>query len=174
MTNDDLGEDLLFDPNSAGEIKIIRTIENVEIELVKGGKYPLKAHKEDAAYDLHARIEWGLKVNVINPMEILVIPVGFKMKIPVGYKANILPRSGLAYRHGITILNSPGTIDAGYRDEVKVILINLGSEPHTIADGDRIAQMDFQKVLSLKIKEVEKLSPDDHDRKGGLGSTGDK
>src|SRR4051812_28056115 len=78
---------------------------------------------------------------VIDPLQRVLIPTGLYIELPANYEAQIRPRSGLAYKHGITVLNSPGTIDADYRGEIKVLLINLGSEPFTVQHGDRIAQM---------------------------------
>ena len=93
------------------------------------------------------------------------------MALPVGYEVQVRPRSGLAIQHGITCLNSPGTIDADYRGEVKVILINLGQEPFVINQGDRIAQMVLQRVPRLAVEEVQELSHSPRGE-GGFGSTG--
>lgn len=93
------------------------------------------------------------------------------MSIPEGYEAEIRPRSGLAHKFGITILNSPGTIDSDYRGEIKILLINLGKEPYTIRKGDRIAQMVFKRVIKADWIEVEKL-PQTGRGEGGFGSTG--
>ena len=100
-----------------------------------------------------------------------LVPCGFKMALPVGYEVQVRPRSGLAIQHGITCLNSPGTIDADYRGEVKVILINLGQEPFVINQGDRIAQMVLQRVPRLAVEEVQELSHSPRGE-GGFGSTG--
>lgn len=107
----------------------------------------------------------------LQPGERVLIPTGFAMALPAGYEAQIRPRSGLALRDGITMLNSPGTIDADYRGEVKVIAINHGSEPWTVRHGDRMAQMVISTVPAVQIQEVERL--DETDRgEGGFGSTG--
>ena len=108
---------------------------------------------------------------VLAPSERALVPTGFAMALPAGYEAQIRPRSGLAYKHGITCLNTPGTIDADYRGEVKVLLINHGSEPFTITRGERIAQMVIAPITQPNFVRVETL--DDTARgEGGFGSTG--
>ena len=105
------------------------------------------------------------------PGEIALIPTGFAMALPDGFEAQIRPRSGLAVRHGITVVNAPGTIDADYRGEVCVALINLGPNPYTLHRGDRIAQMVVQRVCRVRIEAVQGL--DDTERSGGgFGHTG--
>ena len=108
----------------------------VKIKLETGCEtfFPKKAHIDDAGYDLYSRIDVELA-----PISGTAVPVGFAMELPSGYEAQIRPRSGLAAKHHITVTNSPGTVDANYRGEVKAILYNLGKEPFTIKRGDRIA-----------------------------------
>ena len=108
---------------------------------------------------------------VLNPGERYLVPAGFHMALPPGYEAQVRPRSGLAVKHGITVVNAPGTIDADYRGEVKVILANLGKEPFTINRGDRIAQMVIQPILQADLKTVDEL-PDSKRGHGGFGHTG--
>jgi dUTP pyrophosphatase len=108
---------------------------------------------------------------VLQPSERGLVPTGLFVEIPLGYEIQIRPRSGLAIKQGITCLNSPGTIDADYRGEIKVILINLSNEPQTINPGDRIAQMVVQKVELVQWVAVEELSDSDRGT-GGFGSTG--
>ncbi len=121
-----------------------------------------------AGMDICAAVE---KPQIINPGEIFLAPTGFKMAIPKGFEAQIRPRSGLAVKYGIGLINSPGTIDSDYRGEVKIPLINLGKEPFTINRGDRIAQMVIQKVWQLKAELVKNL--DNTGRgSGGFGHTG--
>lgn len=108
---------------------------------------------------------------VLQPMETKAISTGFAMAIPKGYEAQIRPRSGLAFKYGVTVLNTPGTIDADYRGEVKVILINLGKQPFVIKIGDRIAQMVIAAVTYFPIDIVVELSDTDRGD-GGFGSTG--
>ncbi len=107
----------------------------------------------------------------IEPHGMALVPTGFAMALPVNYEAQIRPRSGLAIKHGITIVNAPGTIDSDYRGEVKVGLINLGHESYTIRRGDRIAQMIIQRVHQAAIREVHELDRTERDA-GGFGSTG--
>ena len=108
---------------------------------------------------------------VIQPGERVLVPTGFSVALPKGYELQVRPRSGLAVKYGITILNSPGTIDADYRGEVKIALINLGQEPFTINRGDRIAQLVIAPVIQAVFKEVTAL--DETDRNvGGFGHTG--
>jgi dUTP pyrophosphatase len=121
-----------------------------------------------AGFDLHAAVAEPV---TLAPGERALIPTGFAMAMPRELEAQIRPRSGLAYKHGITCLNSPGTIDADYRGEVKVLLINHGREPFTIRRGERIAQMVFQVVPQVRIEEVAELSETVRGE-GGFGHTG--
>ncbi|MEM6312494.1 MAG: dUTP diphosphatase [Planctomycetota bacterium] len=109
----------------------------------------------------------------LNPMDIALVPCGFALAIPVGFEGQVRARSGLSSRHGITPVNSPGTIDADYRGEVMVPLINLGREPFTIAPGDRIAQLVIAPVAEAEVVEVAEL-PETGRGAGGFGSTGRK
>ncbi|WP_308639293.1 dUTP diphosphatase [Paenibacillus silvisoli] len=129
---------------------------------------PRKMSELAAGFDLQAAVEEPVK---LNPGERKLIPTGFAMAMPAELEAQIRPRSGLAYKHGITCLNSPGTIDADYRGEVKVLLINLGKEPFVIERGERIAQMLFQVVPAVHISEADEL-PDTVRGAGGFGHTG--
>ena len=130
--------------------------------------FPRKAHEDDAAFDLRSRVD-----AVIPSGKITLVSTGFFMELPVGYEAQVRPRSGLALKHGITVLNTPGTIDAGYRGEVGVILINAGENDFTVARGDRIAQMVVQKLADVELVAAERLS-DTSRGAGGFGSTGVK
>jgi len=122
-----------------------------------------------AGMDLKAAI--GEDRISIKPGERMLIPTGLSIALPEGFEAQIRPRSGLAIKNGITVLNSPGTIDADYRGEIKVILINHGQETFTVNHGDRIAQMVFAKVSKISWDVTEKL-PDTERGSGGFGSTG--
>jgi dUTP pyrophosphatase len=123
---------------------------------------------KSAGMDICAALEDDL---VLPPGRICLVPTGFAMALPHGFEAQIRPRSGLAVKHGIGIINAPGTIDADYRGEVKIALINLGDEPVILKRGERIAQMVIQKVYQARINLVERL--DDTDRStGGFGHTG--
>ena len=121
-----------------------------------------------AGIDLPAAIEGSA---TIDPGARLLIPTGFAFSIPRSYEGQVRPRSGLALKHGITVLNSPGTIDSDYRGEVSVLLINHGNKTFFFERGDRIAQMVFNKVEQVKFKEVEALDKSDRGI-GGYGSTG--
>lgn len=129
---------------------------------------PRKMTELAAGYDLQAAV---LEPMVLAPMQRALVPTGIAIAMPGGLEAQIRPRSGLAFKHGITCLNSPGTIDADYRGEIKVLLINLGQEPFTIARGERIAQMVFQEVPETRLTEVEELSETVRGT-GGFGHTG--
>ncbi len=118
--------------------------------------------------DICAALETPL---ILGPGKIALIPTGFAIAIPNGFEAQIRPRSGLAVKHGIGIINSPGTIDADYRGEVKIALINLGPAPYTIRRGDRIAQMIFQSVCRANLQVVKQLD-DTQRHEGGFGHTG--
>jgi len=129
---------------------------------------PAAAHPGDAGYDLRAR-----EAAVIAPAGgRAAVPTGISVAIPPGFAGLVLPRSGPALRHGVTCLNTPGLIDAGYRDEIRVILVNLDpSEPYEIRPGDRIAQLVVQRVEAVEWQEVDVL-PDSPRGTGGFGSTG--
>ena len=140
---------------------------------------PKKAHESDAGFDLYAHSSSLFYYNTsdefegcyLKPGEITLIKCGFGMALPVGYEGQVRPRSGLALKHGISVVNSPGTIDADYRGEVKVILINLGQESFCIRGGDRIAQMVVAKTQQLTIELCDVLPTTDRGA-GGFGSTG--
>ncbi|MDR2782872.1 MAG: dUTP diphosphatase [Treponema sp.] len=108
---------------------------------------------------------------VLQPLERMRIPTGFALEIPEGCEAQVRPRSGLAYKQGVTVLNAPGTIDSDYRGEVCVILVNLGQEPVVINNGDRIAQLVFAPVMRAALEETSSL-PETERGAGGFGSTG--
>jgi len=118
--------------------------------------------------DLRAAVEMDL---TLDRGEITLIPTGFGIELPAGFEAQIRPRSGLAVKHGIGIINSPGTIDADYRGEIKVALINLGNEKYVIRRGDRIAQMVVQSVCYARVTLAEEISPSSRGD-GGFGHTG--
>ncbi|ULO09752.1 dUTP diphosphatase [Paenibacillus sp. 19GGS1-52] len=129
---------------------------------------PRKMSEQASGYDLYAAVESEV---VLVPGARALIPTGISLAMPDGLEAQIRPRSGLALKHGITCLNTPGTIDADYRGEIKVLLINLGQEPFAIARNERIAQMVFQAVPSVTLVEVEQLTETERGD-GGFGHTG--
>ena len=121
-----------------------------------------------AGLDLPAAIEEDI---ILDSLERTVVPTGLNIAIPFGYEGQVRPRSGLAYRHGISVTNSPGTIDSDYRGELKVLLINLGKEPVTITRGMRIAQLVIAPVQQVDLVEVQSLDATERGE-GGFGSTG--
>ena len=133
---------------------------------------PLPAYESDEAAGMDIRAALGEPMT-LKPGERDLISTGLQMALPEGYEAQIRPRSGLAYKHGITMLNTPGTIDSDYRGEVKVLAINHGGEPYVIEHGDRIAQMVIAPVYQPQIEESETL-PETNRGEGGFGSTGVK
>jgi dUTP pyrophosphatase len=133
-----------------------------------GALLPEYATSASSGMDLCALVDEPV---VLAPLERAMIPTGIFVAIPEGFEAEIRPRSGLAYKFGISLVNTPGTIDADYRGEIKILLINLGKEPFTVKNGDRIAQMVFRSVAVARWKSVEML-PGSERGKGGFGSTG--
>ena len=127
---------------------------------------PAKAHSDDAAYDLRSRVDLELPVR-----RSVLVPTGLFLELPVGFEAQIRPRSGLALKHDIMLTNSPGTVDAGYRGEVGVIVYNGGSEPFSVRRGDRIAQMVIARLANVALEPVASLSETGRGS-GGFGSTG--
>jgi len=123
-----------------------------------------------AGFDIAAALPNGESVT-LQPGERRLIPTGFAMELPPGYEAQVRPRSGLAMRHGVTVLNAPGTIDADYRGEVKALLVNLGEEPYIIERGARIAQIVIQSVVRADLSVVTQLSASVRGE-DGFGSTG--
>lgn len=130
--------------------------------------FPRKAHDDDAAYDLRSREDM-----ILPPGRSTLVPAGFSMELPPGYEAQIRPRSGLALKHDLMLTNSPGTIDAGYRGEVGVIMFNAGKESFSIKRGDRIAQMVIARLPEVTLLAAETLS-ETLRGEGGFGSTGKK
>ena len=127
---------------------------------------PKKAHEDDAAWDLKSRVDVEAA-----PGKVTLIPTGLFLELPAGYEAQIRPRSGLAFKHGVTVLNSPGTIDADYRGEIKIILANLSNEPFTVNPGERIAQMVIARHEQVEWEETDALDETERGA-GGFGSTG--
>lgn len=144
----------------------------VEIKVVNKGHQPLPTYAtgQSAGMDLRANIEEPI---VLRPMERTLVPTGLYIALPVGFEAQIRPRSGLALKKGITVLNSPGTIDADYRGEIMVLLINFSTEDFTINDGERIAQMVITRHEQAQFVTVEELDETERGA-GGYGHTGVK
>jgi dUTP pyrophosphatase len=129
---------------------------------------PSYATEDASGMDIRAFIEEKIS---LSPLERVLVPTGLFLEIPKGFEAQIRPRSGLAIKQGMTCLNSPGTIDADYRGEIKVILINLSNDVQTIENGDRIAQMIFQKVEQIEWLQVDQIDSTERNA-GGFGHTG--
>lgn len=144
----------------------------MNIRIINKSHHPLPqyATPASAGLDLRAFIE---KAIVLKPLERALVPTGLYIELPIGYEAQIRPRSGLAYKHGITVLNSPGTIDADYRGEIGVILVNLSDKEFVIEDGERICQMVIAAHEQVTLTEVEELT-DTVRGAGGFGHTGKK
>ena len=143
---------------------------DMKVQIINKSSYPTPTYATDksAGMDLKANITEPV---VLGPLERALIPTGLYMALPDGTEAQVRPRSGLAAKFGISVLNSPGTIDADYRGEVKVILVNLSNEPFVVNPGERIAQLVVARYEKVEWDEVEVL--DDTDRgAGGFGSTG--
>lgn len=144
----------------------------IKVEIINKSRWPNPAYATplSAGMDLKADIDEAV---TLGPLERALIPTGLYMALPEGTEAQVRPRSGLAAKHGITVLNTPGTIDADYRGEIKVILVNLSNESFTIEPGERIAQMVIARMEQAELVDVEVLG-DTERGAGGFGSTGTK
>jgi len=142
----------------------------MQVKVINKSGHALPEYQTElsAGLDLRANIEASV---TLGPLERTLIGTGLYMELPAGYEAQIRPRSGMAYKHGLSVLNSPGTIDADYRGEVKVLLVNLSNEPFTVEKGERIAQMVIAKHEQITWEESEELSSTQRGA-GGYGSTG--
>jgi dUTP pyrophosphatase len=142
----------------------------LDVSIINKSNNPLPAYqtKQAAGVDLYAFLEEEI---VLNPMGRKLVGTGLYMALPEGFEATIRPRSGMAFKHGITVINSPGTIDADYRGEIKIALINLSKEAFTIKNGDRVAQMVINKYEQIEFKLTDSLSETDRGA-GGYGHTG--
>jgi dUTP pyrophosphatase len=144
----------------------------MKVEIINTSKHPTPNYQteQSAGMDLRANLSESI---VLKPLQRALIPTGLFIALPKGYEAQVRPRSGLAFKKGITVLNSPGTIDADYRGEVGVILVNLSNEEFIVEDGERIAQMVIAKHEQAQWIEVQELSETERGA-GGFGSTGVK
>ena len=142
----------------------------IEVKIINKSNNHLPEYEtvNSSGLDLRANIEESI---ILKPLERTLVPTGLFVSIPTGYEAQVRPRSGLAFKHGLTVLNTPGTIDADYRGEIKVILVNLSNEEFEIKKAERVCQLVFAKVEQINWKIVTKL--DETDRgEGGFGHTG--
>jgi dUTP pyrophosphatase len=142
----------------------------MKVKVINKSKNELPAYQTESAAGLDLRADLAEPIN-LKPMERILIPTGLFMELPVGYEAQIRPRSGLAYKHGVSVLNSPGTIDADYRGEIKILLVNLSNEAFLIESGERVAQMVISKHEQIDWSIVDSLE-DSKRSAGGFGSTG--
>jgi dUTP pyrophosphatase len=145
-------------------------LEKPVVRIVNKGRQPLPAYAtpQSAGMDLRAHLDGPV---ILQPGQRALIPTGLYIELPEGTEAQVRPRSGLALKHGITVLNAPGTIDADYRGEVGVILVNLGHEPFEVKEGERIAQLVVARYLRTAFEEVPDLRATDRGE-GGFGHTG--
>ncbi|WP_187261143.1 dUTP diphosphatase [Pontibacter beigongshangensis] len=143
---------------------------NLQVNVINKSRHPLPSYQTDhsAGLDLRANLEVPV---TLEPLQRALIPTGLYLELPQGHEAQIRPRSGLAYKHGISIVNSPGTIDADYRGEIKVLLVNLSDKAFVVEDGERIAQMVVARYERVTLAEAEVLT-DTVRGAGGYGSTG--
>jgi len=144
----------------------------MQIKIINNSRHPLPSYEtiHSAGMDLRASLDTPV---VLKTLERALIPTGLFIELPVGYEAQIRPRSGLAFKKGVTVLNTPGTIDADYRGEVKVILVNLSNDEFVVEDGERIAQMIIAKHERADLIEVKELAETSRGA-GGFGHTGTK
>ena len=142
----------------------------MNVKIVNHSPYPCPAYAtpQSAGVDLKANLEASI---TLQPLQRTLVPTGLFIALPAGFEAQVRPRSGLAAKHGITVLNTPGTIDADYRGEIKVILVNLSQEPFEIVPGERIAQMVIARHEQVEWEEVDELDATERGA-GGFGSTG--
>jgi dUTP pyrophosphatase len=144
----------------------------MKVNIINQSKHALPSYQTNssAGMDLRANLDSSV---VLKPLQRALVPTGLYLELPNGYEAQIRPRSGLAYKHGISIVNSPGTIDADYRGEIKVLLVNLSDQDFTVEDGERIAQMVVARHETVEWQESLSLSETERGA-GGYGSTGVK
>ncbi len=144
----------------------------MKVKIIHRSNHPLPEYKTaaSAGMDLRANLEEAVE---LKPLERALIPTGMYIELPIGYEAQVRPRSGLAYKNGLSVLNSPGTIDADYRGEIGVILVNLSNAVYTVENGERIAQLVLAKPEQIEWEQVNQLEISERGE-GGFGSTGTK
>ncbi len=145
-------------------------MEKVKVKIIKeaGVDLPKYMTEESAGMDIKAFIKEPI---ILGSLERVLVPTGIKLEILKGYEVQVRPRSGLAIKHGITLLNTPGTIDSDYRGEIKIIVVNLSKDAYTIENGERLAQLVLQKVYKMDLEEVSELNITQRND-GGFGHTG--
>lgn len=144
----------------------------MKIKIINHSHHPLPAYETglSAGMDLRANLDAPIE---LLPMQRQLVPTGLFLELPAGYEAQIRPRSGLAYKFGVTVLNSPGTIDADYRGEIKILLVNISDQPFVVKDGERIAQMIVNEHARVVWEQSQELNTTDRGA-GGFGHTGTK
>jgi dUTP pyrophosphatase len=179
------------DPSILDDERFIEIVNEMGIDLEESMKLPMDFQKillkfenrsnnpnpeyakdGDSGFDLRAYLDKSI---TLHTLERAIVPTGLFFELPLGFEIQVRPRSGLAANHGITVLNTPGTLDSGYRGELKIILINLSNQPYTVNHGDRIAQAVFAGVIGkqlINFQMVDKISTDTDRGEGGLGHTG--
>ncbi len=145
-------------------------MESLSIKIINRSANPLPAYATNGSSGMDLRADLGEPIT-LQPLERTLIPTGLFIELPEGYEAQVRPRSGLAIKQGLTCLNSPGTVDADYRGEIKIILVNLSNETQVIQPSDRVAQMVIQKVEHATLVEVTEIA-ETHRGEGGFGHTG--
>jgi dUTP pyrophosphatase len=156
----------ILDPKELGKEEALNFVD-VKIEKVhKDAIIPTYSHYDDACCDLYIVEDY-----ILRPGQRMLLRTGIAIEIPTGFEVQLRPRSGLALKHGISLVNAPGTVDAQYRNEVKILAINLGDKPVALKKGDRCAQMCIKPVFKIDFQEVDSLNPSDRGL-GGWGSTG--
>lgn len=145
-------------------------MERIKVKIINDSSNPLPAYEtpSSAGMDVRARLESPV---ILKPLQRALIPTGLRIQLPQGYECQVRPRSGLALKHGISLVNTPGTIDADYRGEIGIIVINLSDEPYTITNGERIAQLVIKEYVNVTWEQVDRI--DETTRgDGGFGHTG--
>lgn len=145
-------------------------MERIKVKIINNSSNPLPAYEtpSSAGMDVRARLESPV---TLKPLQRALIPTGLRIQLPQGYECQVRPRSGLALKHGISLVNTPGTIDADYRGEIGIIVINLSDEPYTITNGERIAQLVIKEYVNVTWEQVDRI--DETTRgDGGFGHTG--
>ena len=145
-------------------------MERIKVKIINDSSNPLPAYEtpSSAGMDVRARLDSPV---TLQPLQRALIPTGLRIQLPQGYECQVRPRSGLALKHGISLVNTPGTVDAEYRGEIGIIVINLSDQPYTITDGERIAQLVIKEYVHVTWEQVDRI--DETERgEGGFGHTG--
>lgn len=145
-------------------------MERIKVKIINDSSNPLPAYEtpSSAGMDVRARLDSPV---TLQPLQRALIPTGLRIQLPQGYECQVRPRSGLALKHGISLVNTPGTVDADYRGEIGIIVINLSDQPYTITDGERIAQLVIKEYVHVTWEQVDRI--DETERgDGGFGHTG--